>query len=186
MTEHRYSRCRCHLGSWISRPCRHWKRCLLQRRSCFDLCRSRRPSICRVDSRSFLLREQRSSRCCSLFGLIVVLLKFRREGQGVSFSSGSNSISQHSPANRHRPTSIVNRLLKTAGNLTSKLSPPISFSHQKPARMSNDAAAINELHAAFKLQSAAFLKDQSPSLETRQGYLAKIAGMVSTPLPILL
>lgn len=46
--------------------------------------------------------------------------------------------------------------------------------------MSNDATAVAELHAAFKLQSAAFIKDQSPSLETRQGYLAKIAGMVRT------
>lgn len=46
--------------------------------------------------------------------------------------------------------------------------------------MSDDSAAVAELHAAFKLQSAAFIKDQSPSLETRQGYLAKLAGMVSS------
>lgn len=44
----------------------------------------------------------------------------------------------------------------------------------------SDSAAIAELHAAFALQSAAFLKDQYPSLETRQARLAKIPGMLMT------
>lgn len=41
----------------------------------------------------------------------------------------------------------------------------------------NDQEQIALLHETFALQSKAFLADQFPSLETRIGYLHKIAGM---------
>lgn len=44
--------------------------------------------------------------------------------------------------------------------------------------MSDDSAAIKYLHETLALQKAAFLNDQSPSVETRISYLHKIAGML--------
>lgn len=41
-----------------------------------------------------------------------------------------------------------------------------------------DVNAIKYLHEIFAIQSKAFLADQSPSVETRIGYLHKLAGML--------
>jgi coniferyl-aldehyde dehydrogenase len=51
---------------------------------------------------------------------------------------------------------------------------------EKPSAITDDAAAIVELHQIVGRQRAAFLADPFPSLEERQGLLGALAGMLMT------